>query len=89
MEELIKGLGINKKGTFQDSSTYIIDLSTDKEFSNVCNILEKNEDLEFEDESSTVTIDNANINYTGESIVVNAIADWNANTYKIVIKEVE
>lgn len=86
MEEFLNSIGINKRGTYSDDNSYVIDLSNDREYAKYCSILDRSDELDLLEDSSTVTFDNANVMFQSDEYIINIIADWNANTYKIVIK---
>lgn len=86
MEEFLNSIGINKRGTYSDDNSYVIDLSSDREYAKYYSILERSDKLDLLEDSSTVTFDNANVMFQSDDYMINIIADWNANTYKIVVK---
>ena len=86
MEEFLNSIGINKRGTYSDDNSYVIDLSNDREYAKYYSILDRIDELDLLEDSSTVTFDNANVMFQSDEYIINIIADWNANTYKIVIK---
>lgn len=86
MEEFLNSIGINKRGTYSDDNSYVIDLSDDREYAKYYSILDRSDELDLLEDSSTVTFDNANVMFQSDEYMINIIADWNADTYKIVIK---
>lgn len=86
MEEFLNSIGINKRGTYSDDNSYVIDLSDDREYAKYYSILDRSDALDLLEDSSAVTFDNANVMFQSDEYMINIIADWNADTYKIVIK---
>lgn len=91
MEEYLKNLGINKPGEMNSEGTYVVALANSAEFSKIYSILDKNTDLQELDDSSTLTVENSNIVFidsNDDNYLINLIADFDADTYKLTITEV-
>lgn len=88
IEQLLKDLGINKVGEYSNKNTYVIDLYSSEEFGKMYSLLDQNNDLEYEEESSLLTVDNGSLmyNYNDEFQFV-LIADFNHDQYHLTIKE--
>lgn len=89
IEELLDELGIYKVGDYSSSNTYIIDLDSSEEFGKMYSLLENNEDLEYEEDSSLLTTDNSSMIYNYQDLFqIVLIADFNHDQYKITVKEI-
>lgn len=87
MEDYVKELGIDKIGEYNKDDSYVIDLANSNEFSKIYSILSKNSNLEELDDSSTLTADNSNVVFTDDNHVINLIADFEADKYKVTFTE--
>lgn len=88
LHTLLKKLHINRRGSYSEEDTYTIDLEDSDEYGIYNSILERDGRLENIYESSFVTPDNANLDYKyGDEYLISLIADFNEDTYKIVIVE--
>lgn len=88
LRELLRKLNINKRGSYSDEHTYVIDLKDSDEYGSYNSLLERNGRLKEIDESSFVTADNAALDYRyKDEYLISLVADFNEDTYKIVIIE--
>ena len=46
MEEFLNSIGINKRGTYSDDNSYVIDLSNDREYAKYYSILDRSDELD-------------------------------------------
>ena len=89
MESIIKDLGINKPGTYSKDNTYVIDLEDSEEFGKIYSTLDSNDELDYLDDSSLLTIHNSNIIYNyNDEIQINLIADFDHDSYRVVVQEI-
>lgn len=90
LHQLLKEIGINKIGTYSDNSTYIIDLADSNDYGRINSILDRSNILDFIDESSYVTAENANLDYKyQDQYLLSLIADFENDYYQLVIVEME
>ena len=88
MEELLKTLGVDKKGTYARDGSYVIDLDSAEDFGKMYSLLDSNEDLDYIDETSLLNVNNSSLNYRYENrYQLSIIADFNQDQYKLVIEE--
>ena len=89
IEELVQELGIDKEGSYTPNDSYVIDLDSSDEFGKIYSKLDTNEDLEYEEDSSLLTVNNSSMiyNYKDKYQIV-LIADFNNDAYKVTIREV-
>ena len=88
--ELLKELGITKRGSYADTDTYVIDLDDSNDYGKINSILDKSEILDPIDESSYLTADNANLDYKYEDqFILSLIADFEEDYYQLVITEMK
>lgn len=89
IDELLRKLKIQQRGTYSRDGSYVIDLEdSSDDFGKVYSTLDKNPDVEYMENNSLLTVDNASMYYKYEDYQINIIADFNHNHYKIVIAEV-
>lgn len=88
IEQLLKNLGVDKIGEYSNKNTYVIDLYSSEEFGKMYSLLDQNKDLEYEEESSLLTVDNGSLmyNYNDEFQIV-LIADFKNDQYHMTVKE--
>ena len=88
--QLLRELNIDKRGSYSEDNTYVIDLSGSNEFGRINSILDRNDLLELIDESSYVTENNANLDYRyQDQYLLSLIADFENDYYQLVIVEME
>lgn len=89
MNEILKKLQIKKSGNYSEDNNYIIDLDDSEEFGYYYSLLDKNDNLIYLEDISSLTIHNSNIIYRyDDSIEISLIADFDNDLYKIVIREI-
>lgn len=82
-------IGIKLVGTYAKDNSYVIDLDTSEDFGVIYSKLDKNDELEYMDTNSLLTSHNASLLYKyNDEYQVNLIADFDGNTYKLVINEI-
>ena len=88
--QLLKELDIDKRGSYADTDTYVIDLDNSNDYGRINSILDRSELLEPIDESSYLTADNANLDYKYEDqFFLSLIADFEEDNYQLVIIEMK
>lgn len=89
IEDLVKELNINRVGEYSNNKTYVIDIFSSEDWGKIYSLLENNPDLDYEEESSLLTTDNASLlyNYMDKFQLV-LIGDFNEDQYKLTIKEI-
>ena len=86
MEEFLQSIGI--KGKLQKSSnSYVMDIDDSNEYGKIYSLLDKSEDVEEDPESSQVTFDYSSIQFFNDDYIIQLIADFENNTYRLTIKE--
>ena len=88
VEEILNELNINHEGTYSKNDSYVIDLANDTEWGKIYSILESNEEIEEQEESTLLTVHNANLiyEYKDWQFVLSADFDNNDN-YRLTVKE--
>lgn len=85
MEEILRELGINLDGTYDSEGGYVIDLNSSSDFGKIYSKLDKNEDLNFLESNSILTVDNASLVYRYEDEVeITLLGDFNNDKYQLV-----
>lgn len=89
MKEFLRQLGIDFTGRFTSSNNYVIDLASVKDYDMVCSKLDKSDLVEENPDSSVINMSVSNILYVGDQFSVNVIADFDSDSYKLVITELK
>lgn len=88
LEDFLDFLSLGRDGEFSKEGTYVIDLESSDDFGKIYSKLDSNDDLEYLDSYSLLTVDNASLIYRyEEDFQVGLIADFNNNLYKVVIEK--
>ena len=90
VEEILDDLKIYYSGTWGKNNSYVIDLADDSEWGKIYSILETNEDMEELEESTLLTVHNANLIYEYKDelqFVLSADFD-NNDGYRLTVKEI-
>lgn len=83
---VLSTLGVNNKGTYSRDGSFVVDLAdSSDEFGKVYSILDNNDKLDYMEDNSLLTVDNASILYLYDDFIINLIADFNNNHYKVVV----
>lgn len=85
MKELLNKIGINQIGYYSSKNTYVIDFENSKEYDRVFSKLDKSDLVEENDDASVINVDVSNIMYMNENYSLNLIADFDSDTYKLVV----
>lgn len=88
MLQFLKKLGINIPG-YYNKDTYIIDLKDANEYAKIATKLDKSTELEEIEDFSISNISISNLMYENDNYVLNLIADFDNNIYKLEITEVK
>ncbi len=88
MEEFLKELGITKQGRKNENGYYVIDIDDSNEFGKIFSRLDKSDLVDEDEESSSITLDSANITYLSDDYTITLMADFENDTdYKLVMRE--
>ena len=87
MEEFLNELGIREDGVFAPDGSYVIDIPNAVSYGRYVSILDKSDELEEDTESSQITSGPSSIQYVGEEYTITLLADFDADTYKLVMRE--
>ena len=87
LKKFLEQLGITQVGHYTKSNSYIIDIEDSNEYGKIYSLLDKSDEVEEDDDSSTITIHNSNIVFESEEYQFTLIADFDQDTYKLVCKE--
>ena len=85
MKELLKKIGIDGSGYYSDSNTYVIDLEDSNAYNKA---FTKIDNTSLVDEMSESSVSNAyisNVMYINDRYSINIIADFESDTYKIIV----
>lgn len=89
MKEFLRKLGITQSGHYSSNNNYVIDLDDSKDYDKICSILDKSDLVEENPDSSVINTSVSNILYVGEQFSLNVIADFDNDTYKVVVTELK
>jgi hypothetical protein len=87
LEKFLEKIGITQVGHYTKSNSYVIDLEDSDEYGKVYSILDKCDEIEEDEDSSTLNIHNSNIIFESDDYQFVLIADLDQDTYKLVCKE--
>lgn len=88
MEEFLKELGITKQGRKNENGFYVIDIDDSDEFGKIFSKLDKSDLVDEDEESSSITLDSANITYLSDDYTITLMGDFENDTdYKLVMRE--
>lgn len=85
MKELLNKIGITQVGYYSSNNTYVIDFDGAKEYDKVFSKLDKSDLVEENDDASVINVDVSNIMYMTDDYSLNLIADFDSDTYRLVI----
>lgn len=88
MEEFLKKLGIEAKGTISKEGNYIVDLKDYQEYGKYFSILDKAVDadkIEVSQDNTLITADTTNLTYLSDEYQIQLLGDLNEDIYKIVV----
>jgi hypothetical protein len=89
MRTLLKDLGITERGQMTSNNNYVIDLDDSDHFNRLFSKLDKSDLVEENEDSSVVNLEVTNILYLADGFSLNLIADFEQDTYKLVVTELE
>ena len=89
MKELLKSIGITEEGHMSSGNNYIIDLEDSDHYNRIFSKLDKSDLVEENEDSSVVNLEVTNILYLANGYSLNLIADFEQDTYKLVVTELE
>lgn len=90
MEEFLKELGIEKKGTISREGNYVVDLKDFSEYDKYFNILDKAADadkIEVSQDNTLITYEATNLTYLSDKYQIQLLGDLDSDVYKIVVTE--
>lgn len=88
MEEFLKELGIEAKGTISKEGNYIVDLKDYQEYGKYFSVLDKAVDadkIEVSQDNTLITADTTNLTYLSDEYQIQLLGDLNEDIYKIVV----
>ena len=89
MREFLKKLGIDEIGYYKDKA-YIIDLDNDTQFCKIYSKLEKSDLIEPDDDDyQAINLFEFNIKYYNEDYEITLSVNFENDTYKVIVEEVE
>lgn len=87
LEKFLEKLGITQVGHYTKTNTYIIDIEDSDEYGKLYSLLDKSDEIEEDEDSSTITVHNSNLVFESDNYQLTLIADFDQDTYKLVCKE--
>lgn len=89
IKELLRELGINLLGTYDNQGNYVIDIDDTESFGRIYSKIDSSDLLDELESSSLLTTHNSSLQYQYEDLyILNLISDFDNDTYKLVISEV-
>lgn len=87
LEKFLEKLGITQVGHYTKTNTYIIDIEDSDEYGKIYSVLDKSDEIEEDEDSSTITVHTSNLVFESDNYQLTLIADFDQDTYKLVCKE--
>lgn len=89
MRELLRRIGITSPGYHTKDDNYVIDFEDSNEFNKAFSRLDKSSEVEENDDASVINLNVSNVLYSNNEFTLNLIADFDQNTYKLVVSKIE
>lgn len=89
MKELLSKIGITEAGYFSKEKNYVIDFESSDQFNKAFSKLDKSDLVDENEDSSVVNLNVTNVMYISDDYSLNLIADFSADTYKLVVTELK
>lgn len=89
MKEFLAKLGITEEGQTTQAGNYVIDIQDSDQYNKIFGKLDSSDLLEENTDSSVINVNVTNILYLSDDYALNLIADFKADTYRLVVTELE
>ena len=89
IKDVPRALGINKTGEMSRNKAYVVDIEDMDEFGKIYSLLDKNEDCEELDDNSLINLHNVSYLCIYDDFQLNLLADFDQDSYKLVINALE
>lgn len=89
MKELLRKIGITEAGYFSSNNNYVIDFENSDEYNKAFSKLDRTDLVEENDDTSVINMSVSNIMYSNDDFSLNLIADFDNDTYKLVITDLK
>lgn len=86
MEEFLNSIGIEGK-LRRSSSSYVLDIEDSNAYGRIYSILDRSDEVDEDEESSQVTEDYSSIQFYSDEYLLQLIADFKNDEYRLTIKE--
>lgn len=87
MEKFLKQLGIDLSLHKNDDNDLSAEIKDSNEYGRIFSKLDRSDLIEEDQECSTVTFENSNIQYVNDEYTITLIADFENDTYSLHIRE--
>ena len=85
--DILRELNINETPEKIEEGYYAISFKDSNDYGKCYSKLEKSDLVDLDDDSSVVTYESSSLQYEGDGFEITLIADFEADTYKMTIKE--
>lgn len=89
MKELLRKIGITEAGYFSSNNNYVIDFDNSEEYNKAFSKLDRTDLVEENDDTSVINMSVSNIMYSNNDFSLNLIADFDNDTYKLVVTDLK
>nr|DAP55372.1 MAG TPA: hypothetical protein [Caudoviricetes sp.] len=89
MKELLRKIGITEAGYFSSNNNYVIDFDNSDEYNKAFSKLDRTDLVEENDDTSVINMSVSNIMYSNNDFSLNLIADFDNDTYKLVVTDLK
>lgn len=86
IEEVINILDVAEKGDYENNA-FVVPFSDSKEYSHMYSVLSANEEIKLVDDKSLLNEHAAFLYFEDDSTIIKLIADFDADTYKMVVED--
>lgn len=87
MEQLLKEIGINEKGTYSPDGSYVVDIKDYNAYGKYFSLLENSSIVEEAPDTTQITIHTTNITYVSDTHQIILQADFDEDLYKLIVKK--
>ena len=89
MKELLSKIGISEAGHFSEEGNYVIDFETSNQFNKAFSKLDKSDLVDENEDASSITLETSTVMYVAEGFTLALIADFDQDTYRLVVTEIK
>ena len=89
MKDLLNKIGITEPGHFTRDDGYVIDFENSADFNRAFSRLDKSDLVDENEDASSITLETSTVMYVAEGFTLALIADFDQDTYRLVVTEIK